>query len=492
MKAGYMDEGLPKVFSEKERALIITPAGCGKTEIIARAVSFSDASKGRQLILTHTHAGVKSICDRLKKLGVPRKYYHVDTIAGFSLQYAASFPASSGLGTDFDPSNNEWDKVYPAANHVISSSHGKKIIAASFCGVYVDEYQDCIKQQHDIILKLADYIPCRILGDPLQGIFGFKNNPVINWYDDVFPNFERVGDKNTEWIPYRWKGKNEALGDWLLQARKDLLGGRKIDFRSLPKECIWLPLNPQNLGIQITRCLEKIRTGESVVAIRRWAYHAHELAKMLQGTYTSMEEVDSKDLNKWSNTFETSTGIPRAINIIEFASTCMTGVATPLATIKRKLEKGDKTAKSNLRHKEIFEGLVKITEDNSLALLLPIFRKIESIPERKIYRKELWQDMKKSLDEYVNSDGDLGLQKTVWKVRDRGRVYGRAVDKRTVSRTLLIKGLEFEHAIIINADELDAKELYVAITRGSKSLTVFSANPVIHKPIPTDILPPKN
>jgi DNA helicase IV len=65
------------------------------------------------------------------------------------------------------------------------------------------------------------------------------------------------------------------------------------------------------------------------------------------------------------------------------------------------------------------------------------------------------------------------------------------VDRRIVSRTLLIKGLEFDHAIVANADELDAKELYVAITRGSKSLTILSAKPVIQKPVPTDLLPPK-
>ena len=32
LRDGYMNNDLPKIFSEKERSLIITPAGCGKTE----------------------------------------------------------------------------------------------------------------------------------------------------------------------------------------------------------------------------------------------------------------------------------------------------------------------------------------------------------------------------------------------------------------------------------------------------------------------------
>lgn len=485
-----MDDGLSEAFSKTERGLIITPAGCGKTEIIARAVSFSDESKGKQLILTHTHAGVKSIYDRMRKLGVSRKYYHIDTIAGFALQFAASFPLSSGLGKDFDPSVNEWDKVYPAADNVISSNYGKKVITSSFCGIYVDEYQDCTKQQHSLILKLVNYLPCRILGDPLQGIFGF-HEPIVNWYEDVFPNYARFGDQHSEWTPYRWKGKNEELGIWLLQVRKDILNGKQIDFRKLPIGCRWLPLKPQDMFSQRKACLEKANTKETVVVIQHLPYQAHALAKILNGAYTSMEEVDSRDLSKWASKIEKSTGIERVVNIIEFASGCMTEISTALATVKTKIQNGEKTAKSNLKHREIFEDLVRVSEDNNLEVILPALGKIEKIPGRVLYRRELWRDMNKAIEEYVGSSDKISLQKSAWKIRDLGRTFGRAVEKRTVSRTLLIKGLEFEHCIVANADDLDAKELYVALTRGSKTLTVFSSNPIIQKALPTDLHSPK-
>jgi hypothetical protein len=53
-----------------------------------------------------------------------------------------------------------------------------------------------------------------------------------------------------------------------------------------------------------------------------------------------------------------------------------------------------------------------------------------------------------------------------------------------VARTLLIKGLEFAHAIVIDADGLDARNLYVALTRGSSSLTVVSASDTLTAPKP--------
>ena len=63
------------------------------------------------------------------------------------------------------------------------------------------------------------------------------------------------------------------------------------------------------------------------------------------------------------------------------------------------------------------------------------------------------------------------------------RAHGRAIDTNCVSRTLLIKGLEFDHALILDADEFDkgqkagdgARNFYVAVTRGTRSLTILSS-----------------
>jgi DNA helicase-2/ATP-dependent DNA helicase PcrA len=60
--------------------------------------------------------------------------------------------------------------------------------------------------------------------------------------------------------------------------------------------------------------------------------------------------------------------------------------------------------------------------------------------------------------------------------RHKGRPVGR---RRLIGTTLLVKGLEFDHAIVLDAASLSRKELYVALTRGARSLTVISTNPIL-------------
>ena len=55
-------------------AAIIAPAGHGKTEMIAEIVQYA---KGKQLLLTHTNAGVDAIEKRLQKRNVSKEKYTV-------------------------------------------------------------------------------------------------------------------------------------------------------------------------------------------------------------------------------------------------------------------------------------------------------------------------------------------------------------------------------------------------------------------------------
>ena len=42
-----------------------------------------------------------------------------------------------------------------------------------------------------------------------------------------------------------------------------------------------------------------------------------------------------------------------------------------------------------------------------------------------------------------------------------------------------MKGLEFDHVVVLDADGFDARNLYVALTRGAKSLTIVSRDKII-------------
>lgn len=65
------------------------------------------------------------------------------------------------------------------------------------------------------------------------------------------------------------------------------------------------------------------------------------------------------------------------------------------------------------------------------------------------------------------------------KVREQNRFLGRRLPRKAVGSTLLLKGLEADAVVIVDADLLDARNLYVAMTRGSKLLVVCSRESIL-------------
>ena len=127
------------------RAFAVAAAGCEKTELLGQLAA--DHRSGRQLVLTHTHAGVAAVKKRLADMCVPREEFHIDTIAGWGLRYGAAYPAISGFrpGAEADP---DWATAYPGAEKVCRTALGKRVVTESYNGVLVDEYQDCSLKQH--------------------------------------------------------------------------------------------------------------------------------------------------------------------------------------------------------------------------------------------------------------------------------------------------------------------------------------------------------
>jgi hypothetical protein len=78
-------------------------------------------------------------------------------------------------------------------------------------------------------------------------------------------------------------------------------------------------------------------------------------------------------------------------------------------------------------------------------------------------------------------DGPDGLSfhDAAMRMREQNRLIGRPLPKRAVGSTLLLKGLEAEVAVILNAGGMNARHLYVAMTRGSKALTVCSSTRIL-------------
>jgi DNA helicase-2/ATP-dependent DNA helicase PcrA len=85
---------LPKAIAAfRGHGYLLAPAGYGKTHLIAESTLHA---KGRQLILTHTHAGVNALRTKLRALQVSTTQVHVDTIASWSLRLCLAYGSTSG------------------------------------------------------------------------------------------------------------------------------------------------------------------------------------------------------------------------------------------------------------------------------------------------------------------------------------------------------------------------------------------------------------
>ena len=60
------------------------------------------------------------------------------------------------------------------------------------------------------------------------------------------------------------------------------------------------------------------------------------------------------------------------------------------------------------------------------------------------------------------------------KAREERRFYSRALGKRSVGSTLLVKRLEADQVVLVDTHGMNAKNLYVALTRGAKRIVVCS------------------
>ena len=462
-----------------DRAFVIAAAGCGKTELIARTVRL-DADH-RSLVLTHTYAGVDAIRKRLRALGANAATYEVATIAGWSLRLATSFPKTSGITTQ-RPVNEQWDAVYSASAQLLSIAGIKTVMRASFDAIYVDEYQDCSPVQHDIVLKLANVLPTRISGDPLQGIFDFGGSEIVDWKTHVEPHFKELPPLGK---PHRWLDKNPALGDWLLNVREKLEAGQPIDLRKAPAGCVEFFLLPPDSQaqwkLQSERCMwARCRDGQTLLAIHNWEPQCHQIARRTGGKFRSPETIECSTLFETARLFDDahdSRALARAV--FDFACLCLTNVKTNLEkTAGRIFEGRDLQKGRQYRHQEQLDALAKLVDEGSLSSAQKALVSLVKTPGATKARYELFQEMLRSLKEYETGHHH-SLENAAIQARDRTRRIGRSPGRYVISRTLLVKGLEFDHVLILNADALDRKNLYVALTRGSRSLTVLATSPVI-------------
>jgi hypothetical protein len=461
-----------KLANFPSKGYVIAPAGYGKTHLISRAVK---ESKHRQLILTHTYAGVNSIKKKMAENEVSSKKYQIDTIASWALRVCLAYPMTSGWSIE-NPDRKEWNDLYSACQNILSKKFLRKILLSSYAGVYVDEYQDCSKIQHALICKLAEILPCRILGDPLQAIFDFDEP--VDWKSDIYPHFESLGTLDTPW---RWKKNgSDELGDWLKEVRNLLSDGKSLDLSGVtPKGVSTLPVDLDNFKDRnrLNVFYRFLEDDDTVIAMHGGAPElknkTHKLAQSLAGKFSSIEEIEGRDLISFIKKMESeSISSKRFLLAIEFAKKCFTGLPSALP---ESIKQG-KPAKPTPRTKNLVLLMIanKCIADPSSGLLKEFFLELKRCSGIQIYRRDLLNRFVNVLKIHIDGRAPTLLE-AAYLYQSEFRHSGRPLrHPKLIGTTLLVKGLEFDHAVILDAASLSAKELYVAMTRGTKSLTILT------------------
>jgi DNA helicase-2/ATP-dependent DNA helicase PcrA len=197
-----------------------------------------------------------------------------------------------------------------------------------------------------------------------------------------------------------------------------------------------------------------------------------QFASQVPGAVT-IEAVDLRDLISFARDLDFAA--PNALEMItEFAQSVMTNVgAADLVKRVHSLQRG--TARKLATNVECAAlDFVRGPCPLSAANLLVEIGKEGGV---RTFRPAVLRNCLKALQ---LCDGQMSFYESAIRMREQNRLVGRPLPRRAVGSTLLLKGLEADVSVILNADDLDKRNLYVAMTRGSKALTICSNSPILN------------
>ncbi len=477
------------------KSFVEAPAGFGKTELIARALALCPS---RQLVLTHTHAGVDSIRKRLKVLGVPAGKHRVETIDAFCVRFANGYPKTAGILSVDIESEDYWDEMKSGAAKVFQIRELQKLFGDQYAGVIVDEYQDCSKLQHQIIESIANELPLRILGDPMQSLLAWKGQDPIDWERQIAKSGYHQLPPLTE--PQRWlqTGASKELGQWIAVARVALQSSKTASYDSIVQVA---HVGKDEVAKEVLKRIYALKkagiAGQSVVVIHQKYRRSKKIesrpelqtqdpfATVLSGeNFSVLMEIEGKLLKSWCKEFSTHSGLALALSILEFSNVCCSKKTDELKPIVSELALGKTPTSKAPRCSALVEFLQSCNDCFGMPEALNWLGLLGKFDGRKIHHRELLHGMSQVL-RLCSNNPELGLSEAARKVRELESHRGRKSDSRIIARPVLIKGLQFDHVIVACPEEMTACEQYVAFSRAVKTLHVVSTNPYKIKGVPS-------
>jgi DNA helicase-2/ATP-dependent DNA helicase PcrA len=459
-----------------KRGTVTAPAGCGKTHLIADAIT-KETPKKPILVLTHTNAGVAALRGRLEKAGVPTNAYRLSTIDGWAMRLISTFPKRS----DADPKilklenpKTDYPNIRVAAARMLKAGHGLDVLASTYSRLFVDEYQDCNIPQHAIVYYMAPAFPTCVLGDPMQAIFDFQGK-LADWDNHVCKHFPLAGELSTPW---RWKNVGEeGFGQWLLDVRKELLAGNSIDLAKIHANASWVNTGGKDAHERrLAACRTKAPNENGSVLIIGDSTNPQgqrQFASQTPGA-TAVESVDLRDLVNFARNLDLKS--KKALDqVVAFAEDVMTNVGG--TTLLKRVE--TLKAERNRKPASDLEGTaVRFSDNPSFEGVRELLGAIGQQAGVRSHRPGILRGCIRAL-QLAEAQSGPSFHDAAVAVREQARALGRPLPRRAVGSTLLLKGLEADVSVILNAADLNRQNLYVAMTRGSRRLVICSKSQLL-------------
>lgn len=460
-----MSNDVYRALARASSGFVESPAGCGKTEAIIRAVG--DYCDGRQLVLTHTHAGVDALRERFSRHSVPTAKYHVDTIAGWAWGWVRKYPHNAEYAGSKEIA--DWNDVYAAMSALLQKDFVRLGVTNSYTGVIVDEYQDCTVAMHQLIVHLKTLLPCRILGDDLQGIFGFRADPLVDWSTVTCEFADNLGVLQT---PHRWlKGdSNEALGHWLLSARGEIRRNEEPEYRGAPVDR--RTVRYADLGPQLIRLLHQKPGRTCVIGPKARRLNPGIETTLVKNNCRVLEPNELSELRSLIIPLSGQSPEEKCKAALDFLFRSYGGLGGNDKAFIKKLLFGEKQRPRNADKCLLCQRHAKGT---TLEAVLDLVKYIEGIDGTSCKLSESIRALKCIVERYREDGTDL---KALYADEiGKRKHHSRSSFYRCTGSTLLVKGLEFDHVIILRDANWQRnwgshKDLYVALTRGSKTTTL--------------------